>query len=136
MELFVSALKSLAMLPVFALLEVPFIRISASIVLSRRLSFGASYLMALIAGSALLAANVVLWPVYAQLSKPAEAALTFSMTLALAGWLYGYFLTNAEGRSVGMLKGILVVLLSSALFGIVLLALAFVVIGSAKFWGG
>jgi hypothetical protein len=52
-----------------------------------------------------------------------------AISLLLPTVLYGYFLTNTEGRSVGYLKGAMVVVLSNVLFGIALLIFATLVAG-------
>lgn len=128
MDFLISLGKSILLLPIGALLEVPFIQLGARILIKRRLSFGAAYMMALISGGALLVAHAVLYPVRVNLGETAQAALSLAVALALASGLYGYFLTSEDGRSVGYLKGMGVVLLSSALFGAVLLVVALVIV--------
>lgn len=106
----------------------PFIWLGARIVIKKRLTFGATYLMALISGAALILSHAALYPVLNSLGQTGQAALSLAVALAVASALYGYFLTDLEGRSIGPLKGGAVVLISSALFGAVLLAVALVVV--------
>lgn len=128
MDFLISLGKSILLLPIGALLEVPFIQFGVRILVKRRLSFGAAYMMALISGGALIVAHAALYPILASLGEAAQSALSLAVALGLASALYGYFLTNEEGRSIGYLKGLGVVLVSSALFGAVLLLIALVVV--------
>jgi hypothetical protein len=128
LDFLVSLGKSILLLPIGALLEVPFIMLGVRILVKKRLSFGAAYLMALISGVALIAAHAALYPVLGALGESGQAALSLGVALAVASALYGYFITDAEGRSVGYLKGMGVVLISSALFGAVLLVVAMVIV--------
>ena len=127
-DFLVSLGKSILLLPIGALLEVPFIMLGVRILVKKRLSFGAAYLMALISGLALIASHAVLYPVLGALGDAAQSALSLGVALAVASGLYGYFITDAEGRSVGYLKGVGVTLISSALFGAVLLVVALVIV--------
>lgn len=128
MEFLISLGKSILLLPIGALLETPFIQLGNRILIKKRLSFGAAFMMAVISGAALIVAHAALYPVLATLGETGQAALSLAVALALASGLYGYFLTDAEGRSIGYLKGLGVVLLSSALFGAVLLVIVLVVV--------
>ena len=128
MDFLISLGKSLLVLPVGALLEVPFIMLGVRILVKKRLTFGAAYLMALISGVALILAHAALYPVLANLGQAGQASLSLGVALAVASGLYGYFITSVDGRSIGYLRGAAVVLLSSALFGAVLLAVALVVV--------
>ena len=128
MDFLISLGKSFLILPIGALLEVPFIMLGVRILVKKRLSFGAAYMMALISGVALILAHAALYPVLSNLGQAGQAGLSLGMALAVASGLYGYFITNVEGRSIGYLRGGAVVLLSSALFGAVLLAVALVVV--------
>lgn len=128
MDFLISLGKSILLLPIGALLEVPFIQLGARILIKRRLSFGAAYMMALISGGALIVAHAALYPVLSSLGETGQSALSLAVALGLASGLYGYFVTNEEGRSIGYLKGLGLVLLSSALFGAVLLVVALVIV--------
>lgn len=134
MEFLTSLLKALVLLPVWALVESPFIQLSTRIVVPRRLSFRAAYMLALLSGGALILANVILWPVFANVGDLAGTAISATVALALSTAIYGYFLTNAEGKSVGYLKGGLVVLVSVLLASAALVAFAFLVVGVVHVW--
>jgi hypothetical protein len=127
-DFLVSLGKSFLLLPIGALLEVPFIQLGVRILVKKRLSFGAAYVMALISGVALIAAHAALYPVLGALGDIGQTALSLGVALVVASSLYGYFITDTEGRSVGYLKGMGVVLISSALFGAVLLVVATVIV--------
>ena len=128
MDFLISLGKSILLLPIGALLEVPFIQLGNRILVKKKLSFGAAFMMALISGGALIVVHAALYPILVNLGDTGQNALSLVVALALASGLYGYFLTDAEGRSIGYLKGLGVVLLSSALFGAVLLLVALVIV--------
>lgn len=134
METLLSLLKPIVLLPVWALIESPFVRLGARIVIGRRLSFRAAFMLGLITGAALIVASLVLWPVFANVGDTAQRVVSVAAALVLSTALYGYFLTDVEGRSVGYVKGGLVVVLSSFLFVVALLALALVAVGVANVW--
>lgn len=127
MDFLISLGKSILLLPIGALLEVPFIQLGNRLMIKKRLSFGAAYMMALISGGALIVVHAALYPVLVNLGEAGQSALSLAVALSLASGLYGYFLTDEEGRSIGYLKGLGVLLLSSALFGTVLLVVAVVI---------
>jgi hypothetical protein len=128
MDFLISLGKSILLLPIGALLEVPFIQLGNRILIKKRLTFGAAYTMALISGGALILAHAALYPLLVTLGETAQAALSLAVALGVASGLYGYFLTDEQGRSIGFPKGMGVVLLSSALFGAVLLLVALVIV--------
>jgi len=128
MDFLISLGKSILLLPIGALLEVPFIQLGNRILIKKRLTFGAAYTMALISGGALILAHAALYPLLVNLGEAGQSALSLAVALGLASGLYGYFLTDEAGRSIGYLKGLGVVLLSSALFGGVLLLVALVIV--------
>jgi hypothetical protein len=134
MEFITALLKAILLLPVWALVESPLIQLSARLVIPRRVSFRAAFMLALISGGALIAIGAVLWPISSNLGHVAETVVSLSVTIGVSSWLYGYFLTNAEGRSVGVLKGGLVVLLSTFFFAAALLLIAGTVVGVAHVW--
>ncbi len=105
MEYITSLLKSLVLLPVGALIEAPFILLSARVVTRRRPSFGAAYMLALITGVVLILASVVLWPVLASVNELAGSAISVVASLLVPTIAYGYLLTNEQGASVGYMMG-------------------------------
>lgn len=133
-EFLFSLVKSIVMLPLVALFEAPFLRLSARVVTSNRLTFGATYMLALIIGAVSIAAGLVMWPISAHLGSRAEAVVSLAAAFSIGGWLCGYFVTTPDGRSAGFAKGVLVVLLASFLFAVALLALTLAVIGVAHVW--
>ena len=128
MEFLISLGKSILLLPIGALLETPFIQLGSRILIKKKLSFGAAFMMALISGGALIVVHAALYPVLVNLGDAGQNALSLAVALGLASGLYGYFLTDEQGRSIGYLKGLGVVLLSSALFGAVLLVVVLVIV--------
>ena len=104
-DFLVSLGKSILLLPIGALLEVPFIMLGVRILVKKRLSFGAAYLMALISGLALIAAHAALYPVLGALGNTGQAALSLGVALAVASGLYGYFITAPNSALVIVFAG-------------------------------
>ena len=125
MEYITSLLKALVVLPVGALIEAPFILLGARVVLRRRPSFGAAYILALITGVALILASIVLWPILASVNEVAGSVISIVASLLVPTIAYGYLLTNEQGASVGYVKGGKVVLFSQLMFGVALVSIAF-----------
>jgi hypothetical protein len=134
MEFATALFKAIIFLPVWALVESPLIQLSARIVIPRRISFKAAFMLALISGGALIVVGVLLWPMSSNLGDIAETAVSLTVTLAVSSWVFGYFLTNSEGRSIGILKGGLVVLLSAILFAAILIVIAALLVGVNHAW--
>jgi hypothetical protein len=128
MDFLISLGKSILLLPIGALLEAPFIQLGNRILIKKKLSFGAAFMMALISGGALIVVHAALYPILVNLGDAGQSALSLAVALGLASGLYGYFLTDEQGRSIGYAKGLGVVLLSSAMFGAVLLVVALVIV--------
>ena len=106
-----------------------FLRLGARILSLRRLSFGATYIVALIVGGTLILAGLVVDPLLAGFHPVERKLVSVIVALGISGWLVGYFMTTVEGKSVGFRKGVLLVTLASAMFGLLLLAVVAVVVG-------
>lgn len=128
MEL-LTALKAIVLWFLLALTNVPFVQLSARILKVRRPTFGAAYLLVLISGAAWFLATLVLSPVLPAESTNVGLGASLLLGFLIHGWAFGYFLTNADGLSIGYWKGAQVFLLASALFAVLLLAFAIVVVG-------
>jgi hypothetical protein len=124
MELLSTVVKAMVMLPVWAVLGAPFVLVSARLVISTQLTFRAAFMLGVISGGALIVAHVLVWPVYSSLGPIRESALTAVLALLLTSGTYGYFLSDAQGRSIGCLKGGLIALLCAALVFVLMLAIA------------
>jgi hypothetical protein len=118
-ESLLQTLKSVLFLPVGALLYLPFLRLTARFMAVKRLSVGAAFMLALILGAVFLVADLVISPFI-----PSETLvtmfITFGLSLAISSAVCGYLVTNIEGRSVGLLKGLYFTLMSQALFTVAL----------------
>jgi hypothetical protein len=123
MEGLLQTLKAILLLPVGALLYMPFLRLAARFLDLKRLSFGAAFMLGLILGAVLLIADLVIGPFIAGNTAAAFGISAF-LSLAISTAVCGYFLTTVDGRSAGLLKGFLFTLVSQALFGVALMALA------------
>ncbi len=104
-----------------ALVDVPFFRLGARLLALRRLSFGATYLLALFASGSIALANLALMPVLPGLPDVAQDTVSFAASLAVSGWVVGYFMTTEERRSIGFFSGMKLMLVVNVLFLIVAL---------------
>jgi hypothetical protein len=118
-----QTLKSVLLLPVGALLYLPFLRLAAKFLSLKRLSFGAAFMLGLILGAALLLAELVIGP-FIPGQALASLLVSVCLSLAISTAVCGYFVTTLDGRSAGLLKGFLFTLVSQALFGVALMAVA------------
>jgi hypothetical protein len=130
-----SILKAIVLWPLLALVDVPFVRLGARILQVRRPTFGATYLLVLIAGAAMFLANLVLSLVLPPADSIAALVVTILAAILVYGWVFGYFLTDNDGLSIGYWKGTQVFLLASALFAALIVAIAIVVVGIGNIWG-
>lgn len=134
MEFLGSTLKAILLWPVLALIDVPFVQMGARILKLRRPTFGATYLLVLIAGAAMFLVGAVLRPVLPEENAIAEVAVFIVLAVLVYGWAFGYFLTDADGASIGYRKGAQVFLIASTLFAALLLVVALIVVGVASVW--
>jgi hypothetical protein len=123
METLLQTLKSIVLLPVGALLYLPFLRVAARLMALKRLSFGGAFLLALILGAVLLGADLAISPFLPDQGTTA-ILVSAAVSIAVSSGICGYFVTTAEGRSVGVLKGFLFTLLSQVLLTAALLVVA------------
>jgi hypothetical protein len=122
MEGLLHTLKSVLLLPVGALLYLPFLRLAARFMALKRLSFGAAFMLGLILGAVLLFADLVISPLIPGETLTIIIVLT-ALSLAISSAVCGYLVTTIDGRSVGLLKGFYFTLISQ-----VLAAVAFMII--------
>jgi hypothetical protein len=123
MEGILQTLKSVLLLPVGALLYLPFLRLAARFMAFKRLSFGAAFMLGLILGAVLLLADLVISPFVPDRTLVTTVVLV-GLSLAISSAVCGYLVTNIEGRSVGLLKGFYFTLISQALFAVALMIIA------------
>lgn len=123
MEGLLQTLKSVLLLPVGALLYLPFLRLAARFLALKRLSFGAAFMLGLILGGTLLVVDLLISPLV-----PNEAVtgtvVSVCLSLVISSAVCGYLVTTLDGRSVGFLKGLYFTLVSQALFGVALMIIA------------
>jgi hypothetical protein len=130
-----SILKAIVLWPLVALVDVPFVQLGARILKVRRPTFGATYLLVLIAGAATFLANLILSVVLPPADSIAALVVTILAAVLVYGWVFGYFLTDNDGLSIGYWKGTQVFLLASALFAALIVAIAIVLVGIGNIWG-
>jgi hypothetical protein len=118
MELLLSIGKELLALPVWALIQAPFIRWAARFAKTAPVSFRAAIMLGLITGAVTLAISLALYPAYWLLPVEVVDGLSLAAGLAAAAWLYGYFLRDETGHSAGIARGFVTLILEMLmLFG-------------------
>ena len=134
MEYVSAILKGILLIPLGALIELPFVRLATRLVISKRLSLGAAYMLGLISGAATLIGGVLLWPFESFVSETVASVLSLAVAFSLGTFTYGYFLKDAQGASVGYLKGGLVLLTAMVMLAAALVGAAFLVVGLLELW--
>ncbi len=122
--LIVDALKWIVLLLLSALLDVPFFRFGSRLLGLRRYSFGATYLLALIVSGGVFGADLIVSPLLAAFPASVRMVASLMLSLAVSGWVIGYFITTAERRSIGFAKGIQLALVVNLLFAVAAVVLA------------
>lgn len=112
-------LHAFILLPVGALLYVPFLRLAARWLSLERLSFGAAFQLGMFLGAAGLLASVVVLP-FAAHDRAMTAASLPVVLLVVSAAICGYYVVTPDGRSVGMRKGLYLAAVSQALLAITL----------------
>jgi hypothetical protein len=134
MELFSSALKAVVMWPLFALIDVPFVQFGSRLLKLRRRSFGAIYLLVLIIGGVSFLASLVLSLVLPENNSRVDAVASIILAGLVSSWAFGYFLTDADGASIGYWKGAQLFLVTSLLFFALLVVLVIIGVGVTSVW--
>ena len=121
-----DTLKGILLLPVGALLFLPFLLLASRLMAVRRLSFGAAFLLGLILGAVMLVMDLLTAPLVPD--SAAGIVVWFAASLAFSTAICGYLITTVEGRSVGALKGFYFTMLSQGLFTAAFFAVGAVVV--------
>jgi hypothetical protein len=123
MEDLLHTLKSVLLLPVGALLYLPFLRLAARFMALKRLSFGAAFMLGLVLGAVLLLAGLVIDPLFPEQTLVTIVVLT-ALSLAISSAVCGYLVSTVDGRSVGLVKGFYFTLISQVLFAVAFMIIA------------
>lgn len=128
MEFILALGKEVLLVPVWALIQSPFLRWSAKLTKASSVSIRAAFTLGLITGAASLIASFFLYPLYALIGDPFAKGISLLIVLAATVWLYGYFLRGEAGNSIGLWRGIKVFTVEIVLLLAFLLAFAFLVV--------
>ena len=128
MEFILTLGKGILTVPVWALIQSPFLRWSAKLTKVSSVSFGAAFILGLITGAVSLAVSLVLYPLYGVIGDPLAEGISWLAVLAATTWLYGYFLRGASGNSVGLWGGVKVFSVQIVVFSALLFSLAYLVV--------
>jgi hypothetical protein len=123
MEDLLHTLKSVLLLPVGALLYLPFLRLAARFMALKRLSFGAAFMLGLVLGAVLLLAGLVIDPLFPEQTLVTIVVLT-ALSLAISSAVCGYLVSTVDGTSVGLVKGFYFTLISQVLFAVAFMIIA------------
>lgn len=128
MEFILSLGKGILTIPVWALIQSPFLRWSAKLTKVSSVSFRAAFTLGLITGAASLAVSLVLYPLYGMIREPFAEGISWLAVVGVTTWLYGYFLRSETGNSVGLWGGIKVFAVEIVVFSALLFSLAYLVV--------
>ena len=128
MEFILSLGKGILMVPVWALIQSPFLRWSAKLTNVSNVSFRAAFTLGLITGAVSFALSLVLYPLYALIGARLAEGISWLAVVAATTWLYGYLLRGEAGDSVGLWGGTKVFAVETGLFSALLFSIAFLVV--------
>ena len=128
MEFVLALGKGILVVPVWALIQSPFLRWSAKLTKASNVSFRAAFTLGLITGVASLVVSLVLYPLYWMIGDQFAAGISGLAGVAATTWLYGYFLRSETGNSVGLWGGVKVFAVEIVVFSVLLFSLAYLVV--------
>lgn len=121
MEFLLSLGLAILGVPIGAFLQAPFVRFAARLAKTAPVSFRAAFMLGLITGAAMLAISLVLYPFNWVIGEDAADGLSSLACLVAGVWLYGYFLRDEAGNSVGIKRGFVAFALGALMvFGAIL----------------
>ena len=135
MDFIFSLGKELLLLLVWALIQAPFLRLSARLTKTSNVTLKAAFTLGLIVSAAATIVSLVLYPLHMLIGDRAAESLSFIAAIATTVWLFGYFLRGENGSSIGMWRGCIVFGLTVLLLfavGIVVALLAVLVFNILK----
>ncbi len=122
MEFILSLGKAILAVPISAIIGAPLISFSARIAKTAPVSLKAAVMLGLITGAVTLSISVVLYPLYWLIGSNAAEGLSLAACTAAAVWLFGYFLRDSAGNSIGIWRGLVVFAIQSLmLIGVIVL---------------
>lgn len=124
MEFLLSVAKELLVLPLWALVQAPLLRWAARFAKTAPVSFKAAFMLGLITGAVTLAIALACYPLYWVMPETATDVLSLAAGLAASVWLYGYFLRNEAGQSVGLARGFVTFILQTLMVFAVLVVIS------------
>jgi len=124
MELLLSIGKEILLVPLWALIQSPFLRFSARLAKTSNVSIKAAFMLGLITIAASFLVSLVFFLLSELIGDRVAEGLSLITAIAATVWLYGYFLRGESGASVGMWRGFIVFALQVLLLLGVLLAVA------------
>jgi hypothetical protein len=131
MEDLVAFGKELLLVPIWALIQAPALRLAVKLNKASSISLKAAFMLGLIISAASLVIFLVIYPLNGLgiINDPVADGLSLSATIGATVWLYGYFLRSEMGDSIGALRGLIVFALQILLFlGVIVAAGVLIVI--------
>lgn len=128
MEFILSLGKEILLVPVWALIQSPFLRWSVKLTKTSSVSIRAAFTLGLITGAASLIVSLVLYPLYELIGDPFAKGISLLVVAAATIWLYGYFLRGEAGNSIGLWRGVKVLAVEIVLLLAFLFAFAYLVV--------
>lgn len=128
MEFILYLGKGILSIPIWALIQSPFLRWSVKLAKASSISIRAAFLLGLISGAATLIVSLILYQFYELIGEPYAKIIYFVVAVIITAWLYGYFLRDDADNSIGIWRGFIVFAIEIVLFLAIVFTFAFLVV--------
>ena len=128
MDLIFSVGKVILFVPLWALIQSPFLRWSAKLAKVSTVSYTSAFILGLITGAAALIVGLLGYPVFALIDASLYDIVALLIACVTTTLLYSYFLRSEQGKSVGVWAGAKVFILQTVLFIVLLFALSYLAV--------
>jgi hypothetical protein len=108
MEFIFSIGKEILLVPVWALIQSPFLRWGAKLARTANVSLKAAFMLGLITSVASFPIALLFYLLSDLIGEQIAEGLAYVAVIIATVWLYGYFLRNEAGASIGIRRGFIV----------------------------
>jgi hypothetical protein len=126
--------REVLLVPVWALIQSPFIRMSAKVAATSAVSLRGAFMLGLITGTAALVISLLSVPLYGLIGDSVATVFAWMAAIFATVWLYGYFLRGEGDKSIGFWRGALVFALGIVMLAAVMFAVALLVVSTESLW--
>ena len=126
--------KEVLLVPVWALIQSPFIRMSAKFAAASTMSLRGAFMLGLITGAAALVIWLLTLPLYWLAGDSVGYGIALIAVSFATVWLYGYFIRSEGGKPIGLLRGLLVIALEALMLLGVVIVVVVLVVSTESLW--